>query len=451
MGCSSSKKNLPEDPVLITDSPDKPGAKPVEPAEVVLEPEPDPEPPSAPSPCSTYRPDADAAPCLDCPAGWLKLTAREGKKEGCCYFFSSTRGASQWERPEGPDKAAAEPTCVGCGTLKIAHSACEEWVPQPGTEPPTCNCGFTKDAHKPCMAYRVNMAAANFGDCKCGFPKDMHEAAAFASGAKAKKADRTSKELRDEMTQVQYANCAKYTVNLQSSNFGECICGRPKAEHSPEALAKNATAGQTAGTTRRDSGEVRSKFAQKEKVTCPKYVPDMTAGEFGVCTCGAKRADHTDAALAADTGAKAAKQQQAEQVRAGFVQRAVADCPKFELNMDPAAGYGMCLCGRPRADHSPEALAADTGPKGPIKKTESAVRREMDAKQQEIGTTIESQGARTGVAFGLGNTVRTAAEEEAAVQAAINARAGGADKAAALNEFNEMMKDAKAEDAKAGA
>jgi len=40
--------------------------------------------------------------------------------------------------------------------------------------------------------------------------------------------------------------------------------------------------------------------------------------------------------------------------------------------------------------------------------------------------------------------VRTAAEEEAAIQRGINARAGGADKAAALNEFNEMMKDAAA-------
>ena len=68
---------------------------------------------------------------------------------------------------------------------------------------------------------------------------------------------------------------------------------------------------------------------------------------------------------------------------------------------------------------------------------------EMAHKQEEIGTTVETQGGKTDVAFGIGNTVRTAAQEEAALQAAINARAGGAEKAAALNEFYEMMKEAK--------
>ena len=33
-----------------------------------------------------------------------------------------------------------------------------------------------------CDNYRVDMAAANFGDCKCGFPKAAHSAAT-CSGA----------------------------------------------------------------------------------------------------------------------------------------------------------------------------------------------------------------------------------------------------------------------------
>merc|ERR1712187_1039569 len=74
-----------------------------------------------------------------------------------------------------------------------------------------------------------------------------------------------------------------------------------------------------------------------------------------------------------------------------------------------------------------------------------------EAKQQEIGTAVETQGAKTGVAFGIGNTTRTAAEEQAAVQAAINARAGGVDKAAALHDFNEMMKEEPAVPAAAAA
>jgi len=246
------------------------------------------------------------------------------------------------------------------------------------------------------------------------------------------------------MVQKQFADCPKYQVNLESSKFGECLCGRPKAEHSPEALAKNARDGQTAGTTRRDADEMRTKFVQKEKVDCIKYAPNLTSGEFGVCVCGAKRADHTDVALAADTGAKAAKQQDAADVRAGFVQRSVADCAKFVLNMDPAAPFGTCKCGRRRVEHSDSALAAGSAPKTFIKKTSEEIRVEMSAKQEEIGTAVETKGANIGAVYGLGNQLRTAADEAAAIQAAINARAGGTDKAAALNEFNEMMKDATA-------
>jgi len=436
---------MPAEPTLVGgDGEVKPQAKPVDTADVVLAPppEPEPNPPPPPAPCDTYKEDCGAPACLGCPPGWLSRTATEGQNAGTVYYFCCAEGVSQWACPAGAPKASAEPTCGVCGTLKSAHSVCGEWDPQPGSEPLTCRCGFVKEDHKPCLNYRVNMSAANFGDCKCGFPKDMHDMAAFASGAKPKKTERSSKELRDEYTRKQYADCAKYTVNLESANFGECICGRPKAEHSPEALAKNAAAGKTAGTTRQDSGEVRERFAQKEKVSCTKYEPDLTGGEFGMCKCGAKRADHTDAALAADTGAKAAKQQNAAEVHAGFVKRVVADCAKFELNMDPAAAFGTCVCGRPRGEHSEAALAADKGPRAVVKKNSEEVRRDMEVKQEAIGTTVETQGAKTDVAFGLGNTVRTAADEQAAVQAAINARAGGADKAAALNEFNEMMKEA---------
>ena len=41
------------------------------------------------------------------------------------------------------------------------------------------------DPNKPCENYKVDMAAANFGDCRCGFPKKDHVPSAFASrGAK---------------------------------------------------------------------------------------------------------------------------------------------------------------------------------------------------------------------------------------------------------------------------
>ncbi|KAL1499445.1 hypothetical protein AB1Y20_011649 [Prymnesium parvum] len=393
MGCAGSK-NLPSDPAT-DDQPEKPQPQPDEPVgckDVVLDTQPAPIlPPAPPTPCETYRDDANATPCLDCPPGWLTRTATEGEKNGCTYYFCSELCVSQWDAPSGAPKPSAELTCT-CGCLKSAHKVCAEWNPRPDTKPLTCNCGFLKEDHRPCHTYRVNMSAANFGECKCGFAKDVHDADAFASGGKAKRQDRTSKELRDGFAHKEYADCPNYTVNLQSANFGECKCGRPKGEHSPEALAKNAEAGQMSGTTRRDSSEVRSHFVHKEKVDCKKYEPDLTGGEMGVCKCGAKRGDHSDFALSADTGRHTAKQGALHVV----AQKEYADCPHFELNMDPAAPFGTCRCGRSRVDHSEAALAADGAPHHAIRKNSCEVRREMEAKQEQIGTTVETHGAKVG-------------------------------------------------------
>ena len=47
-----------------------------------------------------------------------------------------------------------------------------------------------------------------------------------------------------------------------------------------------------------------------------------------------------------------------------------------------------------------------------------------------------------GVAFGVGNTVTTAAEEEAKMAAAMKARAGGGEQLGALKALNDAMGDA---------
>jgi len=176
---------------------------------------------------------------------------------------------------------------------------------------------------------------------------------------------------------------------------------------------------------------------------CPSYAIDMNAAVFGSCIrCGFAKSGHTQKAL---KGGKAAlKKRGSGELRAKMVQRAKASCLEFRVNMDPSLPFGTCMCGRPRAEHTEAALAADSekgSGKRMVRKASADVRREMEAKQDEIGTAVETQGARTENAFGLGNTVRTAADEQAAVERAINARAGGADKAAALNDFNEMMKE----------
>merc|ERR1719171_1226923 len=88
-------------------------------------------------------------------------------------------------------------------------------------------------------------------------------------------------------------------------------------------------------------------------------------------------------------------------------------------------------------------LAAQTPqkPGGGVKGRTSAELMEKLAQQGDkaAATTVETMGAKNPQQFGIGNTVKTAAEEEAAAQAAINASAGGAAKAAALKAHGDAM------------
>jgi len=232
--------------------------------------------------------------------------------------------------------------------------------------------------------------------------------------------------------------CKRFVIDKSASEFGTCVCGFKKEGHSKRALAQGSGRLKKVG-----SAELRKKMVQREMADCLEFRVNMDPSlPFGTCMCGRPRAEHTAAALAVKGGMGTTRADSAE-LRKKMVQREKADCPVFRLNMDPRVPFGTCMCGRPKAEHTEAALAAEAGPKALVKKHSSDVRREMEAKQERVeGSALETHGAKTGVAFGLGNTVRTAAEEEAAVRAAINARAGGADKAAALEEFNEMMKDA---------
>ena len=92
-----------------------------------------------------------------------------------------------------------------------------------------------------CMEYRINMdPAAPFGQCLCGAPKEKHSAAAF-KGAKDKLERVDSGALREKMTQRQKTDCTLFRLDMSpSAQFGMCVCGRPKAEHSDEALKGGA-------------------------------------------------------------------------------------------------------------------------------------------------------------------------------------------------------------------
>jgi len=236
------------------------------------------------------------------------------------------------------------------------------------------------------------------------------------------------------------AACPSYAIDMNAAVFGSCIrCGFAKSGHTQKALK-----GGKAALKKRGSGELRAKMVQRAKASCLEFRVNMDPSlPFGTCMCGRPRAEHTEAALTVKGGMGTTRADSAE-LRKKMVQRAKASCLEFRVNMDPSLPFGTCMCGRPRAEHTEAALAADSekgSGKRMVRKASADVRREMEAKQDEIGTAVETQGARTENAFGLGNTVRTAADEQAAVERAINARAGGADKAAALNDFNEMMKE----------
>ena len=43
------------------------------------------------------------------------------------------------------------------------------------------------------------------------------------------------------MTRRTFAECERYRPNLRADSFGECVCGRARADHSEKALQAAAT------------------------------------------------------------------------------------------------------------------------------------------------------------------------------------------------------------------
>jgi len=369
------------------------------------------------------------------------------------------------EQKKKTDNDAAEKAAEKAAAEKAAAEAAEAAVvaAKQAVAPPViqkwarAKAGRTKAAATcpPCAAackqFVIDASADEFGTCKCGFKKDGHSTRALAK--KATKIKKTSDEdQRNKMVQREKTDCAEFKVNMDPSlPFGTCLCGHPRAEHTDEALHPKASCGK--GTTKRDSVELRSKMKQQEKTDCPEFKVNMDpSAAFGTCHCGHPRAEHTDEALRpkASCGKGTTKRDSVE-LRSKMNKASsvvMADCDCFNLNMDPSAAFGTCTCGRPKAEHTDEALASVGTPRSFVTRNSAQVREAMEAKGRDNDcSALETQGGKTDNKFGIGNTVRTAAQEEAGVAAAISANAGGADKAAALNEFNEMMKDAAKDDA----
>eukprot|EP00967_Tisochrysis_lutea_P065219 scaffold84724_cov30-Tisochrysis_lutea.AAC.2 len=170
-----------------------------------------------------------------------------------------------------------------------------------------------------CPVYVMDLQAANFGACSCGEPRDRHTAEAIAAGApKATPGKGTNKakeeeELRERMTSREMADCVYFEVDMDPSvPFGQCRCGRPKAEHTAAALSGAAKAG-LAAAKKRDDEVVRAQMAARDVRGCDHYVLDMDpSAQFGHCAnCGLAKSEHSDKAIAAAAAAGGDRPQRA--------------------------------------------------------------------------------------------------------------------------------------------
>jgi len=204
-----------------------------------------------------------------------------------------------------------------------------------------------------CTRYKVNLAAEKMGQCMCGSLKAEHSAAALAACDDKGKVSKTvdEEELRATFVQREKVSCVKFVVNLQSARFGECQCGSLRTDHSAAALK----AGKAKANALVDGAELRKTFVQKEMASCPKYAVNMLSSRFGECTCGLKRSEHTAEALGAD-GKSSANLVDSDALHKKFTSTETVECELFEIDMRPEVPFGQCLCGETRQKHSSAAL-----------------------------------------------------------------------------------------------
>lgn len=63
-----------------------------------------------------------------------------------------------------------------------------------------------------------------------------------------------------------------------------CTCGAPRAEHSEDALKAAATA--KPGVAKVGSGDIGTKWSDRDCVDCENFELDMSPGAaFGTCNC----------------------------------------------------------------------------------------------------------------------------------------------------------------------
>jgi hypothetical protein len=125
-----------------------------------------------------------------------------------------------------------EDAALDAAAAAVAAAAAEVAAPVPTNEPASkqrTGIGARGGLHQPEPTDTVTGAAAQP-------PKLNLKPGSAKSGAPTKLND-FSPRFRGKSMDAEYAPCEAYVVDMAAATFGACKCGRPKAEHSAEAIA----------------------------------------------------------------------------------------------------------------------------------------------------------------------------------------------------------------------
>lgn len=157
--------------------------------------------------------------------------------------------------------------------------------------------------------------------------------------------------------------CNNYQLDMNASSFGACKCGWGKADHG-KGISKPAPPPASVSPPPPPGPPPVRK-------PCDFFVADVTASEFGMCTCGFRKADHglkgssaehLNVQLApqghgvAENFAKP-KDDVSSVFFAGTTKASSTSsgtnsegpCGNFTLDM--GGSFGMCVCGHSRESH----------------------------------------------------------------------------------------------------
>ena len=101
---------------------------------------------------------------------------------------------------------------------------------------------------------------------------------------------------QDEQSSV---SCAEYKLDMQAAKFGYCVCGEAKQRHSPAALENQKSS--------KLSPDKFVREAKEKGEACEMFSLDLTRG-FGQCRCGKAKAEHSaEAQLSGGKGSTTVK------------------------------------------------------------------------------------------------------------------------------------------------